>query len=69
MDADEKGAFAGTFTSMISGGTIDNPLRPMEWNMLQERRSIGFVFENPEFSMAVSEPNYADPQGRNMGFT
>jgi len=54
---------------MISGGTIDNPLRPMEWNMLQERRSIGFVFENPEFPMAVSEPNYADPQGRNMGFT
>ena len=37
--------------------------------MLQEHRSIGFVFENPEFSMAVSEPNYADPQGRNMVFT
>ena len=52
-----RGAWGGTFTAMISGGTIDNPLGPMGWNMLQERRSMGVVFENPEFSMAVSEPN------------
>ena len=69
MDADEKDAFAGTFTSKIGGGTIVNPVGPMEMHMLQEHHSIGFVFESPEVSMTVSEPNYADPQGRNVVFT
>ena len=31
--------------------------------MRQEHRSIGFVFESPEASMSVSEPDYGDPQG------
>ena len=30
VDADERGAFAGSFTSRMRGGTIDNPLGPME---------------------------------------
>merc|ERR1719263_293031 len=69
VDVNERSAFAGTFTSMMRGGRFDNPLGPMEMSQLQERRSIGFVFENPEFSMTVSESNYANPQGRNIVFT
>merc|ERR1719281_415431 len=69
VEVDEKSAFAGTFNSLMRGGKIDNPLGPMEMNQLQERRSVGFVYEEPEFSMTVSESNYANPQGRNIFFT
>jgi hypothetical protein len=68
VKVDEKSTFSSTFTSMMRGGRFDNPLGPMQMNQLQERRSVSFVFGNPEFSMTVAESNYANPQGRNILF-
>ena len=60
-------------TAAVNGGVPMLPLRgepaTLRRRASSPRSTAGFVLENPEVSMTVSEPNYADPQGRNMVFT
>jgi len=58
-----------TFSSTLRGGNVDNPTSPFALSGMAERRSAAVLFsETSQFSLKISESDYANPQGRNLLF-
>jgi len=69
LDVEELGDSSAIFSSSMRGGKVDNPTSPLSLSHLQRERSVVVSFSDvSEFSVQLSEENYASSQGRNWFF-
>jgi len=69
LDTEELGESSAIFSSSMRGGKVDNPISPMSLSHMQRERSVVVTFSGvSEFSVQLSEENYASSQGRNWFF-
>jgi len=70
LDVEELGDSSAIFSSSMRGGKTDNPTSPLSLSHLQRERSVVVSFSAvSEFSVQLSEENYASSQGRNWFFS
>merc|ERR1711957_553712 len=69
LEVEELGDSSAIFSSSMRGGKVDNPTSPLSLSHLQRERSVVASFSDvSEFSVQLSEENYASSQGRNWFF-
>jgi len=69
LEVEELGDSSAIFSSSMRGGKVDNPTSPLSLSHLQRERSVVVSLADvSEFSVQLSEENYASSQGRNWFF-
>jgi hypothetical protein len=69
LEVEQLGDSSAIFSSSMRGGKVDNPTAPLSLSHLQRERSVVVELSDvSEFSVQLSEENYASSQGRNWFF-